>query len=69
MKRFQYLTDRERRRVDDALEVICEEYCLSTTQVIRILRHTAIHQGGGNYSIEIRTLRMPVLIEREPKTE
>ena len=69
MKRFQYLTDRERRRVDDALEVSCEEYCLSATQVMRILRNTSICKGRENYNIEIRTLRMPVLVESEPKTE
>lgn len=69
MKRFQYLTDRERRRVDDALEVICEEYCLSATQVMRILRSAPIYKGGENYNIEIRTLRIPVLIERDLKME
>ena len=69
MKRFQHLTDKERRRVDDALEIICEEYCLSATQVLRILRSTSIYKGGEEYSVEIKTLRLPVLVEREPKTE
>lgn len=69
MRRFQTLTERDRKRIDDAIDIIGEEYCLSATQVLRILRSTAVRKDGGDYTLSIRTMHVPVLLENDDGEE
>ncbi|MGP1610258.1 MAG: hypothetical protein ACTTGW_01330 [Candidatus Cryptobacteroides sp.] len=69
MRRFQTLTERDRKRIDDAIDIIGEEYCLSATQVLRILRNTNVRKDGGDYTLSIRTMHVPVLLENDDEEE